>query len=127
MSFMRMEFRISPHAVEQYRDRVLACPERTRSERQLRSAIKWQLAEFPMQTVNKCLVISGGPWRPKKKKPWQLTLNYTTHMFVVDGSAIVTTLGFMMRPKKATSIKARAKRRALAYRLASNLPRDANT
>lgn len=116
------DFQISKHAVEQYRTRVVACPERTRSDDDLRRSIRWQLEQFPMQMIDKALVISAGPWRQKKRKPWEMALHYTTHMFVIDGGSVVTTLGFMMRPKKATSIRARARRQALAQDRIAALP-----
>lgn len=108
-----IEFSISNHAVEQYRSRVLSCPERSRSDDDLRGVIKRQLGEYRMNRCRGALVVTCGPWRPKKKKPWEMTVNYPTHMFVIDDGTVVTTLGFMMMPKKLAGRKARIRRARL--------------
>ena len=77
------EFRLTVHAVEQYRDRVIACPERARDIDDLRQPIMRQLSEQLASKVRGADVVALGPW-----------------MFVIDGGSVVTTLGFMMMPKR---------------------------
>lgn len=114
---------ISSHAIEQYESRVLACPERSRTREQLIAAIQWQLRENPMKSLNKALVITCGPWRPRRRKPWEMTVNYPTHMFVVDENTVVTTLGFMMRPKKRAGTRSRKRQHAKYLEAIKGLPR----
>lgn len=122
-----ISFRVTSHAVRQYRDRVIACPERSHSKADLRAVIAQQLSEYPMSVVRGAVVVTCGPWRPKKRKPWQMTVNYPTHMFVIDDRAVVTTLGFMMMPKKRINRRRRVERAKLVKEIAARLPGAALT
>lgn len=72
-----MTLRVTLHAVEQYRDRVLGCPERKRSNAMLTAVISEQV---------------------KGKSSWKI--HCWTYCFVVEDQKIITVLGYRMRPKK---------------------------
>jgi hypothetical protein len=109
-----IDFQVSAHAVRKYRERVLGCPERIRPGWMLIRCIQDQIEKNRMMRLQGALVVAWGPLRPKKKKPHELTVNYPTHMFVIEEGTVVTTLGFMMMPKKSIKMK-RIRRRAMKH------------
>lgn len=81
-------FGISNHAVEQYKIRALACPERHRLAHQLRPVMQRQIKTEKMKSMGR------GTRAVKFKDANGVTL----HTFVVEDEMVVTVLGFMMRP-----------------------------
>lgn len=93
---------ITNHAVDRYRERAIACCERQRTDRQLRSAIAAQLDWFASHyTKGMIRLIRCGPWRMSgRHKP---VCEHPTHAFVVVDGVVVTTLGYGMSISEAAS------------------------
>ena len=63
------ELKISGHAVQQYRARVLACSERSRSDKTLRNVMADQVSLKPWRCAGgETFVVEFGPLVPKAKK-----------------------------------------------------------
>ncbi|MBY0561510.1 hypothetical protein [Hyphomicrobium sp.] len=89
-------WQITNHAVERYRERVLGCPERTRSAGQLRIAIEGQLAFFASHYIkgNVQTIPCGPRWRISKT--FRHVCENPTHIFIAVDGIVLTTYGFGM-------------------------------
>lgn len=116
---------VSRHAVEQYRARVLGCPERSRTDGALRKIIKDQADKGSWHLAGgETFVVAQGPLVPRRKKPWEMTVRHPTYTLVIQCRTVVTVLGYGMR---ATREKARKiRRRRLKALAASRLHAAAN-
>jgi len=102
---------VSRHAIEQYRNRVLACPERTRDDRALRPIIARQAEERNWRLVGReTFVAEEGPLVPRRKRPWEMRVKVPVYTLVIERRTVVTVLGFMMRPKRKASRHIRRRR-----------------
>ncbi len=90
--------KISRHAIQQYRARVIGCPERHRSDSMLKAAIERQVRYGTWQCVGgETFEIVGGAEMPKRNRPWETKVVSITYRFVIECQTVVTVLGFMMR------------------------------
>jgi hypothetical protein len=106
--------KISRHAVQQYRVRVVLCCERSRPDSVLRQAIADQVRFRSWRNAGgETFVVECGPVVPKAKKPWEYKLASITHTFVIECQTVVTVLGYLMRPNKRM-IQRRRRRQRLA-------------
>lgn len=105
-----MQFRVSNHAVEKYRERALGCPERSRGDDLLRQVIIEHVLLAPMRRSGGCLVVECGPLVPKSKKPHEMRLADVNYTFVIDEAVVVTVLGYRMRASKKAWKKRRIRR-----------------
>lgn len=107
--------KISHHAVQQYRNRVLSCPERSRSNKSLTKIIEGQVNSGKWECAGgETFEIKLGATLPKKKKPWEHKVVSITYRYVIECQTVVTVLGFMMQPDHR-----RIQRRRRRQRLAS--------
>lgn len=110
-------FSISPHAVQQYRDRVLSCPERQRTDTQLRDLMRREINARPWQYCGpEVFRVECGPLRPKKRG-WDMTVAAVTHTFVIERRAVVTVLGFGMKTSRGLNRRKRVLRRLASTNL----------
>jgi len=88
-----VDFSISCHAVGQYRNRVLFCPERQRSDEQLRAAMRREINARPWQYCGpEVFKVECGPLIPKTRG-WDMTVACVTHTYVIEQRVVVTVLG----------------------------------
>lgn len=112
--------KVTTHAVWQYRKRVLHCCERDRSDQMLRSVIEKQVRDGRWRLAGgDTFVIEYGPLVPKKKRPWEYKIASVSYTLVIECQAVVTVLGFMMRPNPR--IVQRRRRRQRLIRQATQL------
>lgn len=99
---------ISRHAIEQYRDRILCCPERRRPDAALRVAMRMQIIDRPWQYCGpEVFRVECGPLLPKARG-WDMKVACVTHTYVIERHSVVTVLGYGMRTSRKLN---RAKRR----------------
>ncbi|MCK1503840.1 hypothetical protein [Bradyrhizobium sp. 18] len=114
--------KISTHAVWQYRKRVVHCCERDRSDPMLRSVIERHVRDGQWRLVGgDTFVIECGPLMPKTKKPWEYKIASVVYTFVVECQAVVTVLGFMMRPNPRAVQRRRRRQRLMRQALQPHL------
>lgn len=78
------KIRLSKHAIDRYRERILACPERHREDGTIASVIRKQIVGVS----------------PKQKGDYFTIKAFPNTVFVgsIPDNVIMSTLGFMMRP-----------------------------
>lgn len=109
-----LPLKVSHHAVQQYRNRVLACPERSRSNKALRYLIEEQVTFGKWECAGgETFEIKCGLTMPKAKKRWEHKVASVTYRYVIECQTVVTVLGFMMRPDHRR-IQRRRRRQRLA-------------
>ena len=117
-------FVISKHAVDQYRERVVACCERRHSDRALRRAITEQIEELPWTlSGGETFVVAAGFLRLRTryhKRHGEWTVGHVTHQFLVECSVVVTVLGFMMQTDRHRNRRKRMLRLRQQFRAAGN-------
>jgi hypothetical protein len=102
---------VSRHAVEQYRARVLCCPERRRSDAALRERIAAQAERGNWRLVGgETFAVEEGPLVPRRKRPWEMKVAHPLFTLVIERRCIVTVLGYMMRPTRKKSRRIRRRR-----------------
>jgi hypothetical protein len=106
-----VDFSISRHAVDQYRDRVLFCPERQRADEQLRTAIRREINARPWKYCGpEVFKVECGPLVPKTRG-WDMKVTCVTHTYVIEQRVVVTVLGFGMRTSSKLNRRKRLARR----------------
>lgn len=105
-------FAISGHAVEQYRTRVLGCPERKRSAAAIRRAMKEQITALDWRLAGgETFAVEAGPMRQRRSRPWEWVVSHVTHTFLIERSVVVTVLGYGMRTDRTKNRKKRRRRK----------------
>jgi hypothetical protein len=109
-----VDFSISRHAVDQYRDRVLFCPERQRSDGQLRATMRREINARPWQCCGpEVFKVECGPLIPKARS-WDMTVACVAHTYVIEPRVVVTVLGYRMRTSRKLN---RLKRRIRKFQI----------
>lgn len=102
---------VSRHAIEQYRARVLACPERDRADGALRAIIVSQATQRDWRLVGgETFAAEEGPLVPRKKRPWEMRVKFPVYTLVIERRTVITVLGFLMRPSRKSSRHIRRRR-----------------
>jgi hypothetical protein len=109
-----VDFCISRHAVDQYRARVLFCPERQRSDDQLRAIMRGEINDRPWQCCGpEVFKVECWPLIPKTRG-WDMTVAGVIHTYVIEQRVVVTVLGYGMRTSKKLN---RLKRRMRQFQV----------
>lgn len=115
---MPVEFAISRHAIDQYRDRAIQCCERWRSNDLLATVIRRQVGEGNWTLAGgETFIVQCGPLVPKANKLGSFKTASVSYTFVIETQVVVTTLGFMMRPNSRKKQRKRRRARVAKMRL----------
>ena len=111
--------KITTHAIWQYRKRVVHCCERDRSDQMLQKVIEGQVRYRSWQAAGgETFIVECGPLIPKRRNPGQYKIASVTHTFVIQCQAVVTVLGFMMKPAPRKVQRRRRRQRLMLQQTA---------